>query len=101
MVRSGSKVGSKYEALDRLDQRRLLPDPARPQRSDGLTPEVGCVLEIVIDGLDRGRRRRGHARRHARRLRARRGRAGSSRIAAGNYGGKLGPFHFHLRKLLA
>jgi formylmethanofuran--tetrahydromethanopterin N-formyltransferase len=23
------------------------------------------------------------------------------RISAGNYGGKLGAFHFHLRKLLA
>ena len=25
---------------------------------------------------------------------------GLLRISAGNYGGKLGPFHFHLRKLL-
>jgi formylmethanofuran--tetrahydromethanopterin N-formyltransferase len=25
---------------------------------------------------------------------------GLLRIAAGNYGGKLGPFHFHLRQLL-
>jgi formylmethanofuran--tetrahydromethanopterin N-formyltransferase len=26
---------------------------------------------------------------------------GLLRISAGNYGGKLGPFHFHLHKLLA
>ena len=26
--------------------------------------------------------------------------AGVMRISAGNYGGKLGPFHFHLHKLL-
>jgi formylmethanofuran--tetrahydromethanopterin N-formyltransferase len=26
--------------------------------------------------------------------------AGLLRISAGNYGGKLGPFHFHLHKLL-
>ena len=25
---------------------------------------------------------------------------GLLRISAGNYGGKLGPFHFHLRRLL-
>jgi formylmethanofuran--tetrahydromethanopterin N-formyltransferase len=27
-------------------------------------------------------------------------RAGARRITAGNYGGKLGPFHFHLKDLL-
>jgi formylmethanofuran--tetrahydromethanopterin N-formyltransferase len=26
---------------------------------------------------------------------------GLLRISAGNYGGKLGPFHFHLHKLLS
>jgi formylmethanofuran--tetrahydromethanopterin N-formyltransferase len=26
--------------------------------------------------------------------------SGLLRISAGNYGGKLGPFHFHLHKLL-
>jgi len=26
--------------------------------------------------------------------------AGVTRISAGNYGGKLGPFHFHLHALL-
>ena len=26
---------------------------------------------------------------------------GLLRISAGNYGGKLGPFHFHLHKLMA
>ena len=27
--------------------------------------------------------------------------SGLLRISAGNYGGKLGPFHFHLHRLLA
>ena len=31
---------------------------------------------------------------------ARGGAAGVTRISAGNYGGKLGPFHFHLHKLI-
>jgi formylmethanofuran--tetrahydromethanopterin N-formyltransferase len=26
---------------------------------------------------------------------------GIRRISAGNYGGKLGPFHFHLREIMA
>jgi len=26
---------------------------------------------------------------------------GSKRISAGNYGGKLGPFHFHLQEIMA
>ena len=26
--------------------------------------------------------------------------AGVQRLSAGNYGGKLGPFHFHLQRLL-
>ena len=28
------------------------------------------------------------------------GRRAAARITAGNYGGKLGPFHFHLHELL-
>ena len=38
----------------------------------------------------------GHRRRH----RASAPTRGLLRISAGNYGGKLGPFHFHLHKLM-
>jgi formylmethanofuran--tetrahydromethanopterin N-formyltransferase len=54
------------------------------------------VLEIVLDGLD--------ATAIIRAMRA--GidaacRPGVRAIGAGNYGGKLGPYHFHLREVVA
>jgi formylmethanofuran--tetrahydromethanopterin N-formyltransferase len=59
---------------------------------------IGSVLEIVIDGLT--------AEDVAAAMRAgiaalcEIGAAGGlRRISAGNYGGKLGPFQFHLREL--
>ena len=56
---------------------------------------VNSVLEIVINGTD--------AEAIARAMRA--GidaacRQGMVAITAGNYGGKLGPHHFHLRKIM-
>ncbi|MBP7640865.1 MAG: formylmethanofuran--tetrahydromethanopterin N-formyltransferase, partial [Thauera sp.] len=58
-----------------------------------------CVMEIVIDGLTEAdvaaSMRAGIAA-----IVARGGVAGVTRISAGNYGGKLGPFHFHLHKLI-
>jgi formylmethanofuran--tetrahydromethanopterin N-formyltransferase len=57
------------------------------------------VMEIVIDGLTEAD--------VAAAMRAgmqavidRGATAGVLRVGAGNYGGKLGPFHFHLHKLL-
>ena len=102
VVRSGSKIGSKYKGADR--PRPTTPSARRSKagrRRAALPAEVACVLEIVIDGLteaDVGRR-------HARRACAPPARSGAAAaccaISAGNYGGKLGPYHFHLRKLLA
>ena len=58
---------------------------------------VECAYEIVIDGLSaesvRAAMRAG--------LHAACATPGVKRVTAGNYGGKLGPFHFHLRELLA
>jgi formylmethanofuran--tetrahydromethanopterin N-formyltransferase len=54
------------------------------------------VLEIVIDGLtdaDVG------AAMTAGIAAASQAGSGVLRISAGNYGGKLGPYHFHLREL--
>ena len=100
VVRSGSKVGSKYKALIGLHQRRLLPDPARRDRDRSSAGGIGSVLEIVIDGLTDADVARRDARRHRGGLRARR-RGGIRRITAGNYGGKLGQFHFKLREIMA
>jgi formylmethanofuran--tetrahydromethanopterin N-formyltransferase len=61
-----------------------------------LHPDCNAALEIVIDGID-------EAAVAAAMTVALRSAAGEEIVAisAGNYGGKLGKFHFHLRQLLA
>lgn len=99
VVRSGSKVGSKYAALSASTNDAFCPSlQGLVQRSE-LTPETRCVLEIVIDGLTEADV--GEAMRVGMEAGIAFGSSGGLlRIAAGNYGGKLGPYHFHLRKLL-
>ena len=100
VVRAGSKVGSKYAALSASTNHAFCPGLYGLVDDSELTPETRCVLEIVIDGLSeadvaaamRAGLQAGIALGSAR---------GLLRISAGNYGGKLGPFHFHLQKLLA
>ena len=100
VVRSGSKVGSKYPALIASTNDAFCPSLVGLVAKTELTSETRCVMEIVIDGLSEGDvaaamragLEAGIAFGAAR---------GLLRISAGNYGGKLGPFHFHLHKLLA
>ncbi len=57
---------------------------------------ANAVYEIVIDGVDLA------SVENATRVGVRAAcRPGVLRITAGNYGGKLGPFHLHLHQLLA
>jgi formylmethanofuran--tetrahydromethanopterin N-formyltransferase len=63
--------------------------------ASSLPDGVNSVLEIVIDGLDAD----SIARAMAAGIRAA-CRPGVRAITAGNYGGKLGPHHFHLHKIL-
>ena len=59
-----------------------------------LTEETGSVLEIVIDGLNETAI--GEAMRAGIEAVCQNGPdKGIYRISAGNYGGKLGPYHFH------
>ncbi len=95
VVRSGSKVGSKYKALPASTNDAYCP-ALRGRVASELAEGENCVLEIVIDGLTVEQ----VARATAVGIRAACTVPGVRRIAAGNYGGKLGPFHFHLRKLL-
>ena len=60
-----------------------------------MPPDVGSVLEIVIDGLTLEAVRDAMARG----LEAA-ARAGASQVTAGNYGGNLGPYHIDLRGLV-
>ncbi|MDX3924543.1 MAG: formylmethanofuran--tetrahydromethanopterin N-formyltransferase [Shinella sp.] len=98
IVRSGSKVGGKYKGIMATTNDAYAPTLRGVVRSE-LEPEINAVLEVVIDGetsdavaaamraglkavIDLGPKR------------------GALRISAGNYGGKLGKFHYHLRDLL-
>ena len=98
IARSGSKVGSKYKSLRASTNDAFCPT-LRGAVASALDPDVTSVLEIVIDGLTSeavaSAMRAGIA--AVVRLGPNRG---AVRIGAGNYGGKLGPHHFHLKDLL-
>jgi formylmethanofuran--tetrahydromethanopterin N-formyltransferase len=98
VVRSGSKVGSKYKTLPASTNDAFCPTIRGLTRSE-LTPDVGAVLEIVIDGLTEGDVRAA-MRAGMDAVCALGAAAGVRRITAGNYGGKLGQFHFRLREIM-
>jgi formylmethanofuran--tetrahydromethanopterin N-formyltransferase len=98
IVRSGSKVGSKYKGVIASTNDAFCPTLRGAVKSQ-LSPDTLAVLEIVIDGLtspsvadamkvgikaitNMGAQR------------------GVTRISAGNYGGNLGQHHYHLKDLL-
>jgi len=99
VVRSGSKVGSKYRALSASTNDAFCPGLYGLTAKSELTPDVHCVLEIVIDGLTEADV--AAAMRAGIQACTAIGAAGGLlRLSAGNYGGKLGPYHFHLHRLL-
>lgn len=98
VVRSGSKVGSRYDFLPASTNDAYCPT-LRGITKTALSEKVGSVLEIVINGIEE----------HNITDSMKRGieailelgeMQGIIAIDAGNYGGKLGPHHFHLRKVL-
>jgi formylmethanofuran--tetrahydromethanopterin N-formyltransferase len=94
IVRSGSKVGSRYKKLRASTNDAYCPT-LRGQVKSALPQGVNAVYEIVIDGLDQA------AVEQAMRVGVQAAcKPGILRISAGNYGGRLGPFHLHLHKLL-
>jgi formylmethanofuran--tetrahydromethanopterin N-formyltransferase len=98
IVRSGSKIGSKYKALPASTNDAFCPTLVGITRS-ALTTGTAAVLEIVIDGLTdadvRAAMRAGMV------AACEVGAAGGvQRITAGNYGGKLGKFRFPLHDIL-
>ncbi|MCF7971878.1 MAG: formylmethanofuran--tetrahydromethanopterin N-formyltransferase [Methylococcaceae bacterium] len=99
VVRSGSKVGSKYPALGASTNDAFCPTLKGITKTD-LSPEIESVMEIVIDGLSK--EDIDNAMRVGIQAACDLGAAnGIKRISAGNYGGKLGPFHFHLQEIMA
>ena len=94
IVRSGSKVGSKYAQLKASTNHRWCPTLNGQTESD-LQEGENAVYEIVIDGLSES----ALARAMKVGLQTASTMPGVLRISAGNYGGKLGPHHFHLHQL--
>lgn len=95
IVRSGSKVGSKYPKLKASTNEAYCPTLRAVTHSE-LPLNCRAVYEIVIDGLS-------FAAVQAAMRRALHAAAAMQNviiITAGNYGGKLGKHHFHLRDLL-
>lgn len=98
IVRSGSKVGSKYKG-----QIASTNDAYSPGLKGAVTSElplsVEAVLEIVIDGLSADAVHEAmHAGLHA--IAKGGARDGVTHVTAGNYGGNLGPHHFHLKEIV-
>jgi formylmethanofuran--tetrahydromethanopterin N-formyltransferase len=99
IARSGSKIGSKYKGASASTNDAYCPT-LKGAVDSALGPEIASVLEIVIDGLSSAA--------IADAMRA--GLAaivdlgperGALRVGAGNYGGKLGRHHYHLKELLS
>ncbi len=95
VVRSGSKVGSRYDSLKASTNEAFCP-ALMGRVETALVPGAACCLEVVIDGVDET----AVAAAMAIGIRAAVG-PGVLAVSAGNYGGKLGKFHFHLRQVLA
>ena len=98
VVRSGSKVGSKYKTMFASTNDAFCPTLKGITNTE-LDDDIESVMEIVIDGLtfeDIAKAMKigieavctfGIS-------------GGIKRISAGNYGGKLGPHHFKLHEIL-
>jgi formylmethanofuran--tetrahydromethanopterin N-formyltransferase len=96
VVRSGSKVGSRYPALMASTNEKMCPT-LRAQVETTAVPEgVNSVMEIVIDGLALEPVRRAMAVG----LEAA-AKAGASHLTAGNYGGELGKHTIDLHDVVA
>jgi formylmethanofuran--tetrahydromethanopterin N-formyltransferase len=94
IVRSGSKVGSKYKKLRASTNDAYCPT-LRGITKSALPEGVNAVYEIVLDGLSLA------AVEEATRVGVRAACVpGVIQISAGNYGGSLGPHHIRLHEVL-
>ncbi len=97
VVRSGSKLGSRYKFLIASTNDAFCPT-LKGVVDSALEADIAAVLEIVIDGLSA--EAVGNAMAAGMRAACADAGDGLARISAGNYGGKLGAFKFALRELL-
>ncbi len=97
IVRSGSKTRSRYKGMFASTNDAYCPTLRGAAPETHVPPEAGCVLEIVIDGLDlpavEEATRRG--------IMAAAETGDALQISAGNYGGSLGQYHIKLHDVLS
>ena len=99
IVRSGSKVGTKYKGMFASTNDAFCPTLRGATKSE-LAAGTLSVLEIVIDGLTS--KNVADAMRAGLKAVTDVGAIkGVTRVTAGNYGGKLGQHHYHLKDLIA
>jgi formylmethanofuran--tetrahydromethanopterin N-formyltransferase len=99
IVRSGSKVGSKYKGQIASTNDAYCPT-LKGAVNTALPLNVEAVMEIVIDGLTKESIAKAmRAGIHA--IAEGGAEQGVTHITAGNYGGNLGPHHFHLKEIVA
>lgn len=94
VVRSGSKVGSRYKSLIASTNDAYCPTLCGVRPNSELGANINCVLEIVIDGLNESAVRA--AMQVGMQAAAK---PGIKRISAGNYGGNLGQYKIDLHSL--
>ena len=97
IVRSGSKVGSKYKGLIASTNDAYCPTLKGITKTK-LSKSNESVLEIVIDGTNE--KDISLAMKKGINIICKKFNKGIRSISAGNYGGKLGPYHFHLRDIM-
>lgn len=96
IVRSGSKVGSKYAALKASTNEAYCPTLRGVVKTE-LPEGANAVYEIVIDGLTLALVEQAMRDGTVAACQC----PGVLQITTGNYGGKLGPFHIRLHSLFA
>jgi formylmethanofuran--tetrahydromethanopterin N-formyltransferase len=98
VVRSGSKVGSRYQSMFASTNDAFCPTLKGVTKTE-LSADIESVMEIVIDGLSFDdialAMQTGITA-----ICALGTDSGVKRISAGNYGGKLGPHHFKLHAIM-
>ena len=93
VVRSGSKVGSRYKALPASTNDAYCPT-LKAVTESSLPADVNCALEIVIDGLTEDAVKQAMAAG----IQAA-AKPGIRQVSAGNYGGNLGQYKINLHEL--
>ncbi len=91
---SGSKIGSKYKFLTASTNERLCPTLRSVVEDSQVPADVGSISEVVFNAVSTHVMKEAllHVVSECKDL------SGLVKISAGNYGGKLGKYHLHLRK---